>query len=528
VTAKEQAAMTKQIFGITGVSVGLAAAIVMMCASARPAAASPYWVGAVNAGATKYFTVNLKPHATRLDAEMIGAYFRRFGLVVDDRNTDVVFVRGTYAQAAAAANTSFAVARLGDVNYVHTTRSLDFPRDVAERIVATTLDDGPPMQSAGINPLFTLEGEYGYTPAQIATYYDASSVYSGGNTGQGINIVTIDCGEYSSLALNKFRTTFGFPANAITVVLVDTTTATETPTATFDLENLVEAAPGANITEYVLPADSSTGLCSGTTSEFADALAKVDGNMATDHYAAVADDYSESEDYFESSGEGSVLTAMHTDIQNIFAAGGNVVADTGLWGAGPPPQEASSAGEITVEYPASDPKVIGVGGTSAIPTSTYARDFELGWGGSGGGVSTQFAIGSNQKVVVGLASSTMRNVPDVAYDADLNTCNEVYLQVGGGHVRPEPVAFCDSGTGTGTMAWAGFIALVDEARIAAGKSALAKFQNELYAERNAGIFVTIKKGCNDYYCADSDQYNNVTGLGVPDVAKLVSTFTALP
>lgn len=55
---------------------------------------------------------------------------------------------------------------------------------------------------------------------------------------------------------------------------------------------------------------------------------------------------------------------MHDDIQNITAAGGTVFSDSGLWGAGPSPSEALGACEITVDFPASDPNVVGVGGTS--------------------------------------------------------------------------------------------------------------------------------------------------------------------
>jgi subtilase family serine protease len=500
---------------VTAASLGLC---MVSFSSANAVTGAPRWVGPADLSAPKYFTVNLRPGSSQADARIVGNYLRRFGLVVDDRNSLVIFSHGTYAQAAAAAHTSFAVAEFGGSNFVHTTAAPTFPNAVATRIVATTLDEGPPLRHSAIIPDFTLEPQYGYTPSDMATYYDAASVYSGGNTGQGENVAVIDCGEYFGESVLGFEHIFSLRSYSPSVVLVDQTTTTESIFPTFDIEAIDGPAPGATITEYAIPVNCDA-------QNFADALAKIYADNATKHYVAVDDDYSESEDFYDSTGQDSILMAEHTDIKNLALAGVAVFADTGLWGAGPSPGSALSAGEITVEYPSSDPYAIGVGGTTAIPTSTFTRMFEIAWGGSGGGVSHEFNIPLYQKGVSGIASTTNRNVPDVAYNADQNTCWNTYLQ---SNPRVRPANVCDSGTGTGVGAWTAFTALVDEARVAASKKPLATLYKELYAEQSAGIFVPIKRGCNDYYCASALTYNNVTGLGVPDVAKLVSTLTGLP
>jgi len=73
-----------------------------------------YSVGAVNAGAQKYFTVHLHPDATRAQADRAGSYFRSFGLAVDVDNADhILFLRGTYGQASAASNPTTAAAHGG-------------------------------------------------------------------------------------------------------------------------------------------------------------------------------------------------------------------------------------------------------------------------------------------------------------------------------------------------------------------------------------------------------------------------------
>jgi hypothetical protein len=88
---------------------------------------------------------------------------------------------------------------------------------------------------------------------------------------------------------------------------------------------------------------------------------------------------------------------------------------------------------------------------------------------------------------------------------------------------------CDGGTFLGTDAWGGFLALVDQVRKNAGKAPLTNVQANLYAAaRGGGNFVKITRGCNDYYCAGPKLYDNITGLGVPDVAKLVAWLSALP
>lgn len=479
-------------------------------------------IGDFALGAPKSFTVNLRPGATRADAQLVAAYFRRFGLSVDDRNRQVLFVRGTYARAAAAASTGFEVRRLGGDRYVHTSRPPAFPRAVASRVLATTLDDGPPLHAGRAEPDLTLLPKYGYTPAGLATYYDAASLYAAGTNGAGQNLAIVDCGGPDTTSTAYFESQFGLPSNTPAIVYVDAPPSTPSSIfATIDFDQVDAVAPGATITMYIMPSGC-------TFAQFADTFAAIAADMPSKHYVAVSDEYSGSEDYFDASGMDGTLTAMHDDIQNIAAAGATIFSDTGLWGAGPSPSEALGAGEITVEFPASDPNVVGVGGTSAIPKpgSTFTRAFEPAWGGSGGGVSHEFTIPSYQTGVSGIASSTNRNVPDVAYDADNNLCAEYFYRFPRQRFQ---TPFCTAGTGTGTDSWTGFIALLDQARSKAGKGALTNVEMHLYASaKSSGNFVKVTKGCNDYYCASVKEYDNVTGLGVPDVEKIVSTLTALP
>jgi hypothetical protein len=288
-------------------------------------------IGDIDLSAPKSFTVNLRLRATRADAQYVAAYFRRFGLSVDDRNRHVLFVRGTYARAAAAASTGFEVRALAGDRYVHTSRPATFPRAVASRVLATTLDDGPPLHAGRAEPDLTLLPKYGYTPAGLATYYDAASLYAGGTNGAGQNVAIVDCGGPDTMSTAYFESQFGLPPNNPTIVYVDAPPSTPSSIfATIDFDQVDAVAPGANITMYVMP----TGC---TFAQFADTFAAILADMPSKHYVAVSDEFSGSEDYFDASGLDGTLTAMHDDIQNITAAGGTVFSDSGLWGAGPLP-----------------------------------------------------------------------------------------------------------------------------------------------------------------------------------------------
>ena len=80
--------------------------------------------------------------------------------------------------------------------------------------------------------------------------------------------------------------------------------------------------------------------------------------------------------------------------------------------------------------------------------------------GSGGGISTQYAIPSwqtNISMAANQGSTTMRNTPDVALTAD-----NVY-------VRADGYDYIEAGTSCAAPLWAGFMALVNQQAAAAGQ-----------------------------------------------------------
>jgi kumamolisin len=92
--------------------------------------------------------------------------------------------------------------------------------------------------------------------------------------------------------------------------------------------------------------------------------------------------------YFESA-KGEIAT-QHQKFLRLAAAGVNVFVSSGDAGSNPDQTGHSSTGPTKVEYEASDPCVVAVGGTSLHLNADGSVAEETAWAGSGGGKSTVF------------------------------------------------------------------------------------------------------------------------------------------
>ena len=118
------------------------------------------------------------------------------------------------------------------------------------------------------------------------------------------------------------------------------------------------------------------------------------------------------------------------------------------------------------EWPASSANVLGVGGTTLYLDATSNNIGEAVWHGSQGGLSSYTAEPSYQ---AGVQSTGRRSSPDVAFDGDPNTGVIVYTTTpSNGQGTWSQVG----GTSLGSPAWAGIIAIADEARATIGLTSL--------------------------------------------------------
>jgi len=191
----------------------------------------------------------------------------------------------------------------------------------------------------------------------------------------------------------------------------------------------------------------------------------------------------------------------------------NVFVSSGDAGSSPDVTEHSSSGPVQAEYESSDPNVIGVGGTSLKLAANGSVSSETGWTGSGGGKSIFFPRPAWQTGAG--VSGTQRLVPDVSSLADPNTGATVVLN---------GVAQQFGGTSLSAPTWAGFCALLNEARTKASKPPLPFLNPLIYPLSGSASFRDITSGNNGAFAAGPG-HDLVTGIGVPNIKALATALT---
>jgi len=204
------------------------------------------------------------------------------------------------------------------------------------------------------------------------------------------------------------------------------------PQASYSIVNVGVPSPDtAGLIEWDLDSQSSTGIAQQVrhlymydTTSLTDSDTGLEFNrFATQDIAREGNaSFGECEVFPEADGamvtDDEVFLEAAGQGQTVFVSSGDngsacpVVISTGIPASGPP----------GVSYPASSPYVVAVGGTTLVSDQkTAAYGGEKTWEGSGGGPSMFENEPYWQKTVTILGAAGMRQVPDVAMDADPNT-----------------------------------------------------------------------------------------------------------
>ena len=180
-----------------------------------------------------------------------------------------------------------------------------------------------------------------------------------------------------------------------------------------------------------------------------------------------------------------------------------------------------------VDFPASSPFVLGVGGTKLVAThaTPLTISSETVWneilqhhGATGGGVSAVFSKPSYQNTVNVPASANPphqvgRGVPDVAAVADPVT-GVVIIRIDGKHLEPI------GGTSAAAPLWAALVARLNQ-----GLKTRCGFLNPvLYGKVGTAAFRDITAGNNGAYAAGTG-WDPCTGLGSPRGAQMLSALS---
>jgi subtilase family serine protease len=360
-----------------------------------------------------------------------------------------------------------------------------------------------------------------YSPQAYETAYGVAPLLRRGIDGRGETVAMPELAQTPASPgatdirqdLAAFDTTFGLPPASLHIV--NTIAGSPTPYLA-DGEELGDAemahafAPGATLDIILVPA----GITASPGS-FAAAITKVIQEGVSLHAAVLSISGSGGEHAFTR----AEVAAMNAALEQARDQHVTVLGSSGDDGAissheGPP---------VQVNMPASDPLVLGVGGTilDASPDGAYLG--EMAWNdnteASGGGYSSLFPRPPCQD---GLArAGDARGVPDVAANAD--PYGAMAIEYGDGEVRAA------TGTSSSTPLWAGVIALADQEAghplgfvnpalyaIARGPAYHQAFHDVTTGDNSilwpTGVFTGYTAGPG---------WDPVTGLGSPDAQYLV-------
>ncbi|MFI5782265.1 S8 family serine peptidase [Nocardia sp. NPDC051570] len=329
-----------------------------------------------------------------------------------------------------------------------------------------------------------------YVPTQLASVY---SFPAGNGSGQTAAILEFG-GGFNTDDLDTYFASAGLNTPSVTAVGVDggqnnPGTDGATIETTLDIEVLGSAANGAAQLVYFGP-NSEQG--------FVDALSQA--VHATPTPAVVSISWGGPEESWSEQGRQAIDSAC----SDGAALGVTVSVSAGDGGSG----DGVGDGNNHVDYPASSPYVLGVGGTTLNLDSGGGVESETVWNdgpnsATGGGVSTVYPVPSWQ-ADVGVPGSG-RGVPDVAADADPQTGYQIYV-----NGNTEVVG----GTSAAAPLWAGLVCrLAQDLGSKQGLLPAALYRGVAKGQAAPG-FRDITAGNNGSFSAGPG-WDACTGLGVP-------------
>lgn len=453
---------------------------------------------------------------TQDDYDGVAAYARSLGLAVTAThpNRALLNVSGSVAAIEAGFNLRINMYRAPDGRVFHAPdKDPEVPEAIAARIGGVIGLDNATVWHPHSRVVSEAEAQAapyqigtgpggGLTPGDIRTAYNLNGVSVNGS-GQVLGLFELD--GYNPADVTSYVNYFGLPAVPLQNVLIDGFSGragTGASEVTLDIELQIALAPGASkIIVYEGP-NSGTGVVDTYN------------RIATDN---LAKQISTSWGLSEGQSSSAVMNSENAAFRQMAAQGQSIYAASGDSGA------YDNGSTLSVDDPASQPYMVGVGGTQLYVNAGETYNHETTWnvngtvsgGAGGGGVSSIWPIPAWQQGVTTAASATMRNVPDVSLNADQYTGYSIYYK-GGWRIY--------GGTSCASPLWAAFTARVNQQRAANGMATLGFANPALYqlAEGTAygADFHDIADGSTNLYYPAITGYDNATGWGSFNGANL--------
>ena len=459
-----------------------------------------------------------------VDYQKVVAWLRGEGFTVvrQDSHHMAVFVRGKVSQVASSFKVDFARVTSDGKDYTSAVTAPSVPSGISPLL--TGINGLQPHLHARkhlIKPLATPNASTGsaeYQPGQIAQAYGSAGLYASNLSGGGQTIAIVIDTFPSTADLVLFWKNCNVAQSISNIQFVQAVAGTlPSPSGeeTLDVEWSSAMAPQAHVRVYAATDLGNTDLDMTYLQVYDDVTAHPEYGI---HQMSMS--FGEGETY-------TTLTQANTDDQyfaELAAAGVTCFASSGDGGSTPGPNGGGDkSGPVQVESPASDPNVVGVGGTSLTLDSSNNTSTETVWnnssGASGGGNSIYFDRPTWQ-TGTGVPSGSKRCVPDISGPADPNFGAIVYFQ-GAQTVY--------GGTSWACPLTAAFCALINQARANAGLTPETIFGHSLYPLLTSTSYATYirditsgtntTRGTNGF--AAGTGYDRSTGVGSPKMGALV-------
>ncbi len=369
------------------------------------------------------------------------------------------------------------------------------------------------------------------TATDLASTYGLSTLYGAGRVGAGQTVGLFELEDFTPSDIATYQACYGTDV-PVTTTLVDggAGTALQHGEAALDIEVVAGLAPGASIHVYTGPNDGDQGPFDTYHRMVTDDTAKVLSTSWGQCEPLLGSDPAMSR--AAQLAEQTLFAMAAAQGQTVLAAAGDS-GSSDCYGA-----DGSTA--ATVDDPASQPDVTGVGGT-VLSGIAPGDPTEEAWGGGassggagGGGNSGTFTAPEWQQVAAARSGGTAytcgpaadqqcREVPDVSASADEAYGDVIYWSSGGGWVQ-------FGGTSMAAPLWAALVADVDQGCAApAGLLGPA-----LYATGSTTSFNDVTSGDNLLPGLDpltttsypaTGGYDLATGWGSPRATALLALLT---
>lgn len=303
---------------------------------------------------------------------------------------------------------------------------------------------GPKACSASLTAQANFHASSGFTSfnyTQLANAYEFDGLYTSKDFGRGVSVGIVEFGEPNSPSdIAAFQRCYGTHAK-VSYVKVDgfNQTGAGEGEAALDIETVIATAPAAHVVVYRSP---NTGA--GVYDDYKTIIAQDKVKIVSVSYGLC--------EHYQNRSQAMAITTL---FKKAAVQGQTIVASSGDSGSEGCLDNDHNKNRLSVNFPASDPYVLGVGGTAI--TKLVKRPGEVVWndgydgdGAGGGGNSVFFSEPKYQKSFK--IKSKVREVPDVSADADVETGYMIFHKGAWGDI---------GGTSAAAPLWGAFLALTD-------------------------------------------------------------------